>query len=98
MCSRTSVVTLVLTVDKVEVHRVLSEGDAAAVNRARRDPAMKYLPGETCSGFDSEGDALGAGRAVAESDGATLEDDWPRFVVVRRDGAWVPIGTDEVYG
>lgn len=82
-------------VDGVEVHRVLTEAGAARLNREKRRYGLgsgDYSPGETYQGFDSEEDAIAAGRAVLADEGRTgLESDWPRHLVHRVDGAWTPL-------
>lgn len=80
-------------VDGVELHRVLSEGDTARLNRGRN--SSDYRPGDSYQGFDSTEDALAAARAVLDdTDRTGLDPEWPRHLVRRVDGRWVPTSAD----
>lgn len=88
-------------VDGVEVHRVLSEGDAGRLNREKRrygSSMSDYAPGETYQGFDSQDEALAAGRAVLTDDARTgFEADWPRHLIHRLDGVWTPLDPEQYW-
>lgn len=90
-----------VTVDGIEVHRVLTQADAARLARQHRRRGIglgpSYQPGDTYHGFDSQEEAQAAGRAVALSDGSTKDDLWPRFLVHRIEGQWTPITDDAWY-
>lgn len=79
-----------VTVDGVEVFRVLTEGDAARYNRAHPSgPRIK--PGESHPAFDSEESAWSAGIAVLV-DGSGYDEEHGCHLVHRVAGAWVPTG------
>lgn len=78
-------------VDGIEVHRMLSEGDVSRLNRQHPGAWHRYTTRDTYHGFDSEEEAVSAARAVIASDLSTLDPSWPRFLVERQQGRWVPV-------
>jgi len=87
--------------DRIEVHRVLTEGDAARLNRNRpEDSVSRYQPFETYHGFDTVEEARAAGEvALVDLDGERVgyEESWPRVLVQRVQGKWVPIQDAEYW-
>ncbi|WP_114906842.1 hypothetical protein [Ornithinimicrobium murale] len=85
-------------VDTVAVHRVLTEGDAGRMNRQKQRTAgtAGFRAGDTTHSFDTQDDALAAARAVLADDTRHGHDQsWPRHLVRRVDGQWVPTSADE---
>lgn len=90
-----------VTVDGTEVHRVLTEGDAARLNRGRREPsALRYRPLDTYHGFDTVEQARAAGEAALvdlDGDRVGYDETWPRILLARRDGSWEPLDQEDLY-
>lgn len=88
-------------VEGVEVHRVLTDGDAGRLNREKRRYGISpgdYKPGETYQGFDSEDEAVAAARAILADEARTgFEQDWPRHLVHRVRGAWTPLDPEQYW-
>lgn len=87
-------------VDNVEVHRLLSEGDAGRLNRqkARVAGIAGFTAGDTTQSFDTEDEALAAARAVlADESRHGFDEEWPRHLVRRVGNEWVPTSGDEWY-
>lgn len=81
-------------VDGTAVHRVLTEGDAAKLNRQRRSTIDKA--GDTTHAFDTIEDAKAAAQVVVDDPtGHGFDPTWPRHLVSRVDGKWVPTSQDE---
>lgn len=89
-------------VDRVEVHRVLSEGDASRLNRGRpeSEAALRYRPSDTYHGFDSVEDARAAGEvALADLYGERVgfDTEGERMLVIRDQGTWRPVSMGEYW-
>lgn len=88
-------------VERVEVHRVLSEGDAARLNRGRpMDSAARYLFLDTYHGFDSVEDVRAAAEIALDDwigSRISYDETWPRILLIREAGLWVPISTERYY-
>lgn len=81
-------------VDGVEVHRVLTEGDAARLNRQRGSAIERA--GDTSHAFDTVEDARAAAQAVVDDpSNRSFDDEWPRHLVSRTEGQWVSTSEDE---